>query len=230
MRARTNSGVGPRRKWGSGFGHCHRISIQENVFLQAGGNVLFGDVADVLADQRFDFELEAVLQHHVDFLLPRLLVREPRILRDLAGAFDVLLVELDLDAGLELASLVVVAAQAEKAGGRNRHPAGFVGQVDRSLLEDAVDVVSPRIVIEQAVDGQLQFVVQPVQHAPHAARRLAAAVSQDAVVLFPEFVLVEPPPHRVLFDVQDELGGVLLELHDLGLDDRRNAVAARPHA
>ena len=64
----------------------------------------------------------------------------------------------------------------------------------------------------------------------HAARRLAAAVGQDAVVLLPESVFVEAAPDRVLFDVQDELGSALLELHDVRLDDRRNAVPAGAHA
>ncbi len=69
----------------------------------------------------------------------------------------------------------------------------------------AVDVVPPRIVIQQAVDRQLQFVVHAVQQAPHAARRLTAAVRQDAVVLPPELVFIEAPPDRVFFDMQDEL-------------------------
>jgi hypothetical protein len=59
-----------------------------------------------------------------------------------------------------------------------------------------------------------------VQQPAHAARRLAAAVGQDAVVLPPELVLVEPPPDRVFFDVQDELRVALLELDDVRLDDR----------
>jgi len=36
-------------------------------------------------------------------------------------------------------------------------------------------------------------------------------------------------PDRVLLDVQDELGIAVLELHDLGLDDRGDGVAARAH-
>ena len=92
----------------------------------------------------------------------------------------------------------------------------FVGQVDRALLEHAVDVVSPGVVIEQAIDRQLQLVVQAIEHPPHAARRLAAAVRQDAIVLLPEFVFVEAPPDRVFFDVQDELGVALFELDHSG--------------
>ena len=70
-----------------------------------------------------------------------------------------------------------------------------------------------------------------MQHAPHAARRLAAAVREDAVVLLPEFVFVEPLPDRAFFDVQDELGVALLriELDHFRLDDRGNRVAAGAH-
>ena len=56
------------------------------------------------------------------------------------------------------------------------HPLGFIGQVDRALLDDAVDVVSPGVVIQEAVDGQFEFVVQAVQEPADAARGLAAAV------------------------------------------------------
>ena len=48
-------------------------------------------------------------------------MREPRILRDLSSPFDVLLIEPDLNAGTELAPLVILAAQAEETRFRNRH-------------------------------------------------------------------------------------------------------------
>jgi hypothetical protein len=48
--------------------------------------------------------------------------------------------------------------------------------------------------------------VQPVEQPPDAARRLPAAVGQDAVVFPPELVFVEPLPDGVFFDMQDELG------------------------
>ena len=62
------------------------------------------------------------------------------------------------------------------------------------------------------------------------ARRLAAAVDEDAVVILPEAVLDETPPDGSFFDVQDELGLALLELDDFGLDDAGDRVAAGAHA
>src|SRR5437016_3628440 len=95
--------------------------IQEVSFLQPRRHVFLGNVADVLADERFDFKFEAVLDHQFDLLLPGLLVSEPRILRDLSRPLGVLLVEPDLNARTELAPLVIVAAQAEETGFRYRH-------------------------------------------------------------------------------------------------------------
>jgi hypothetical protein len=68
--------------------------------------------------------------------------------------------------------------------------------------------------------------MQAMQHSPYAPRRLAASMRENAIVGFPEFVFVEPAPDCVLFDVQYELRGVFLELHDFGFDDRGNAVTA----
>src|SRR5206468_4310993 len=87
------------------------------------GFILFRNVADVLADERFDLELEAIVEHQFDFLLPRLLLGEPRILRNLARPFDVLFVQPDLYARTELASRVILAAQAQKTGFGNCHAA-----------------------------------------------------------------------------------------------------------
>src|SRR4030095_4704125 len=102
---------------------------------------------------------------------------------------------------------VVDAPESEEAAVGKRHASGFVCEVDRALLEDAVDVVPPRIVIEQAIHRKIQLVMQKMQHPADAARGLAATVSEDAVVLPPELVFVEPAPDGVLFDVEDELGG-----------------------
>jgi hypothetical protein len=73
-------------------------------------------------------------------------------------------------------------------------------------------------------------VVEPVEHAADAAGRLAAAVGQQAVVLPPELVFVEPAPDGVLLDMEDELRVARLELDDVGLDDRRDRVAAGSHS
>src|SRR5438093_5174491 len=100
-----------------------RRLVQEMPLFQPRRYVLLGDVADVLADERFDFEFESVLEHQLEFLLPRFLLSEPGILRDLTGPFDVLIVQLDLNAGTELAALIIVAAQAKESGLWNCHPA-----------------------------------------------------------------------------------------------------------
>jgi hypothetical protein len=66
--------------------------FQENLSHRSGQAAparTLGDVADVLADQRFDFQLEAVFEHQVDLFLPRLLVRT-RGTGDLLGPLDVL--------------------------------------------------------------------------------------------------------------------------------------------
>ena len=60
---------------------------------------------------------------------------------------------------------------------------------------------------------------QALHEASHAARRLAVAGDEDAVVLLPELVLVEAVPDRVFLDEQDVLGLVLLELDDVVLGD-----------
>ena len=81
--------------------------VEKLALLQPSRHVFFSNIADVFADQRFDFELEAVLQHQLDFLLPGLFVCEPGILGDLTGAFDVLLVQFDLHAGAKLAPAII---------------------------------------------------------------------------------------------------------------------------
>src|SRR5215831_2194031 len=204
--------------------------IQEIAFNQPRRHVLLRHVADVLADERFDLELEPVLQHRLELFLPCLLIYKPRILCDLARAFNVLIVQFDLHTGTELASLVINAAQTEKTGGWNGHSPRFIGEIDGALFEDAVDVVPPRIVIKQTIHRQLQLTMQPMQHAADAARRLSTSVGQNAIVLLPKFVFVEAAPDGVLFDVQYEFGRVLFELHDFRLDNRWDAVAAGAHS
>src|SRR6185436_5843073 len=96
----------------------------------------------------------------------------------------------------------------------------FVGKIDRSLLDHAVDVIPPRVVIQQAIHRQLQLVMEAVQHATNAAGRLTSSMCQDAVVFAPESILVEAPPNRVFLDMKDEFCSVLFELHDVLFDDR----------
>src|SRR5689334_12457104 len=120
--------------------------IEELSLFQPGRHVFFRDIADVFADQGFDFELESVLQHQLNFLLPRFFVREPGILCDLPGPLDVLLVQFDLHAGAKLAASIIQTAQSEKTRIGNSHAARFVGEIDGSLFDHAVDVIPPWIV------------------------------------------------------------------------------------
>src|SRR5262249_51966697 len=144
---------------------------------------------------------------------------------DLLGALDVCVVEIDFHAVRELAAVKILTPQADIPGLRDAHPGTFESQVDRALLDDAVDVVPPRVVIQEAVDRQLELGVQAMQQTPHAARRLPAAMADDAIVLLPELVLGKAAPDRVLFDMQDKFRVALFELNDIWLDDRRDAVA-----
>ena len=150
--------------------------------------------------------LKPFLKHQFDLFLPRLLLLEPWIFGNLLGPFDIGILQVDLHARRQLAAYEILAAQSDVASIGNGHPFGFVGQIDRSLLDHAVDVVSPGIVIEQAIDGQIQFIVQAIQQASHAARRLPATVRQDTVIVSPELVFVEPAPDRIFFHMQDEFG------------------------
>src|SRR5262245_2136207 len=72
--------------------------------------------------------------------------------------------------------------------------------------------------------------MKTMQHTTNTAGWLTSAMCQDAVVFSPEFILVESPPNRVLFDMQDEFRGVLFELDNVLFDNRRDAIAARAHA
>ena len=104
-------------------------------------------------------------------------------------------------------------------GGGDGQALGFEGEADRSLLDDAVDVVSPGVAVEQADDVELGFLAEALQQPSHAARGLAAAVGEDAVVVLPETVFVEALPDGVLFNVEHEFGLTLTELNSARLDN-----------
>ena len=59
--------------------------------------------------------------------------------------------------------MVVIGAQADELRVGDRHAPALEGEVDRSLLDHTVDVVPPGVTVEQAVDRQLQLVVEPPQ-------------------------------------------------------------------
>src|SRR5690606_20234978 len=104
------------------------------------------------------------------------------------------------------------------------------GQRDRSLLDDRVDVMSPGVAVEKAVDRELQLIVHPPQEPPNTAWWLPAAVGDNADVLLPDSALVESTPDRSLCNVQAELGLALRELDDIRLNDRWNRISAGAHA
>src|SRR3712207_6969565 len=51
------------------------------------------------------------------------------------------------------------------------------------IFDDGIDVVPPGVAVQHADDRELQLLVEPLEEPPDAARRLAGAVGQDAVVL-----------------------------------------------
>ena len=59
--------------------------------------VFIGDERQAAGGKAFEFHLELVGQHLLDFALPRFFVLEPRIGHDFLGAFAVVVVELDAD-------------------------------------------------------------------------------------------------------------------------------------
>jgi len=79
--------------------------------------------------------------------------------------------------------------------------------------------MSPRVAIEEAIDGEFKFFVEASEHTAYASGWLPASFGEDAVVFFPEFIFVEAAPDGIFLDVEDEFGGALFELDDIGFDD-----------
>ena len=102
----------------------------------------------------------------------------------------------------------------------------FEGEIDRTLFEHAVDVVSPWVVIEQAIDREIEFVVEAIEQASNTARRLSTTVGENALVLLPELILIEALPDRVLFNVEDKLGIAFFELDHFWLDDTWDRISS----
>src|SRR5712692_1615192 len=170
--------------------------LQPIPILQLPWQVLFGDETDATTGERFELELEAASHHLLDLPLPAR-VLEPRIGEHLLGPVVVAVVHLDGDVVRQGVFLPVEGRQADEPRVRHRHAHRLVGEVDRALLHDAVDVEPPRVVVDEHVDGQLELAVQPLHEPADSPRRLASALHDDAVVALPELVLVETRPHRV---------------------------------
>ena len=173
-----------------------------------------------------------MLHHLGDLVLPRFFVGEPRVLRDLLRTLPVIIVQGDRNARRQAAHLEVVRPDPDEFRVGDSHSFRLEGQIDGALLDDGVNVIPPRVIIEQAVNGKPELAIQAVKQTAHAAGGLAAAVGQDAIMLFPEFILVEPLPDCVFFDVQDEfrLAEFRVEGDDFRLDDGGDPVAAGTHS
>lgn len=97
------------------------------------------------------------------------------------------------------------------------------------MLDDGVDVVSPGVAVEEAVDGEVVLFVESVEHSADASGGLSGAFGEDAVVLFPESVFVEALPDGVFFYMEDELCFYIFELDDFWFADGGDCVAAGAH-
>ena len=161
--------------------------------------------------------------------MPLLVFFEPGVGGDLFGSFDVAVVEVDFDIVGEVAAFEVDGADAEVFGVWDGEAGGFEGQGDGALLDDGVDVVSPGVAVEEAVDGEVVLFVESVEHSADASGGLTGAFSEDAVVLFPEAVFVEALPDSVFFYMEDELGFDIFELYDFWFADGWDCVAAGAH-
>src|SRR5882724_2317238 len=203
--------------------------VQPVVLFELSRQVGLGQVLEVLVGQRVELVLEAAREHPLDLFLPFLLL-EPAVFRQLLGPADVLVVELDADVAREAVAVGIGAGQPDELGLGYGHALALESQIDRALLDHRVDVVAPRVVVDEDVHGQLVFLVQAAGETPHAARRLAVAGEEDAVVAAPELVLGEPVPLGALLDEQHEVRRAAPDLDVFGLDDGGNRVAALAQA
>src|SRR2546430_6141144 len=199
--------------------------VQPVLLFELARKVLLGEVLEVLVGEGVQLVFEPAREHPLDLLLPALLL-EPRVAEQLAGAGDVLVVELDAHVAREPVRFGIRARQPHELRLRDGHALALEGEIDRALLDDRVDVVAPRVVVHQDIDGELLFLVQPSRQAPDAAGRLPVARQENAVVPPPELVLGEPVPLRALLDEEDEIRGAAGDLQILGLDDGGDGVSA----
>src|SRR2546422_8819034 len=177
----------------------HSQSVEPVSLRELAGEVPLGEVLEVLVGEGVQLVLEAAREHPLDLFLPTLLL-EPRVAEELLGAGDVLVVELDADVAREPVRFGVGARQPDELRLGNRHALALEGEVDRALLDDRVDVVAPRGVVDEDVHRNLVFLVQATRQAADAPGRPAVAGQKDAVVPAPELVLREAVPLRTFLD------------------------------
>src|SRR5262245_56135972 len=162
-------------------------SVQPVLLLELPGQVRLGEIAEVLVGQRVELVLEADREHPLDLVLPGLFLK-PAVPEQLPRPAEILVVELDPDVARQAVAVGVAAGEADELGLGNGHSLALERQVDRSLLDHRVDVVPPRIVVDEHVHGKLVLLVQPPGQAPDAPGRLPVAGQEHAVVAPPELV------------------------------------------
>src|SRR5215467_5897249 len=181
-----------------------QILVQPVLLLELARQVLLGQVLEVLVGEGVQLVLEAGAEHALDLLLPGLLL-EPAVLEELLGPAHVLVVELDPHVARQAVTVGIGAGEADELGLGGGHALALAGEVDRALLHHGVDVVAPRIVVDEDIDGQLVLLVKTPSETADAARGLAVAREEDAVVAAPEFVFGEAVPLRPLLHEEDEV-------------------------
>src|SRR5213079_1074806 len=119
--------------------------VQPILLLEFAGKILLGEVLEVLVGEGVQLVFEPAREHPLDLLLPALLL-EPRVAQELAGAGDVLVVQLDSHVTREPVRFGIPAREPDELGLGNGHALALEGEIDRALLDDRVDVVAPRVV------------------------------------------------------------------------------------
>src|SRR5688572_27967511 len=127
---------------------CRTRLVQPVLILELARQILPGEVLEVLVGERVELDLEPARQHPLDLLLPVLLL-EPAVAEELTSACGVLLVELDPDIPRQNVRFGIGAREPDELRLRDRHPLALEGEVDRSLLDDGVDVLPPRVVVDE---------------------------------------------------------------------------------
>ena len=125
------------------------------------------------------------------------------LIDDVVRPRDVLVVEHDGGVVGQVVALPVVARQPQKTGLGHGHPHRLVGQVDGALLEHAVDVEPPGIVVHQHIERQLEL----VGHAPH--REVPHHVLDD---LEAALALADQGHQVTLVEKKASIGGIMAQL------------------
>src|SRR5215831_17834143 len=164
-----------------------RELIQPILLSELFGKVALGQILKILVGEGIELKLESRGEHPFDFILP-LFFLKPLILHYLYCPIDVFVVELDANVARKPVAIGIGAGEADELGLGDGHALAFKSEINRSLFDDRVDVVAPRIVIDENVNGKIVFFVQPARQAPDTAGRLAVSRKQDTVVPAPEFI------------------------------------------